>query len=36
MRNQVVISVVWKPNYFESFNPVVRNVLDGWSIAATM
>ena len=23
MRNQVVISAVWKPNYFESFNPVV-------------
>jgi hypothetical protein len=36
MRNQVVISAVWKPNYFESFNPVVRNVLDGWSIAATI
>jgi hypothetical protein len=36
MRNQVVVSAVWKPNYFESFNPVVRNVLDGWSIAATI
>lgn len=36
MRNQVVVSAVWKPNYFEGFNPVVRNVLDGWSIAATI
>jgi outer membrane receptor protein involved in Fe transport len=36
MRNQVVISAVWKPNYFEGFNPVVRNVLDRWSIAATI
>ena len=36
MRNQVVISAVWKPNYFESFNRLCANILDGWSIAATI
>lgn len=36
MRNQAAISGVWKPNYFTNFNPVARNVLDGWSIAATI
>lgn len=36
MRNQAVIYGVWKPNYFESFNPVTRTVLDGWSLAATI
>ncbi|MGB7189695.1 MAG: TonB-dependent receptor, partial [Acidobacteriaceae bacterium] len=36
MRNQAVISGVWKPNYFENRNLVARHVLDGWSIAATL
>ena len=35
MRNQAVFSLVWKPNYFGSFNPVTRFLLNGWSIAAT-
>lgn len=34
MRNQAVISGVWKPNYFESSNPVVRTIFDGWSLSA--
>jgi hypothetical protein len=34
MREQVSISGVWKPNYFDNFNPVVRTILNGWSIAA--
>jgi hypothetical protein len=34
IRHQAVISAVWKPNHFENFNPVVRKVLDGWSISA--
>jgi hypothetical protein len=34
MREQVSVSGVWKPNYFSNFNPVVRTLLNGWSIAA--
>ena len=33
MRQQVSISGVWKPDYFGGFNPVVRTILNGWSIA---
>lgn len=36
MRNQAVISGVWKPNYFEGSNAIARHVLDGWSVAATL
>lgn len=36
MRNQAVFSTVWKPNYFGSFNPVTRLLLNGWSVAATV
>ena len=36
MRNQAVFSAVWKPNYFGTFNPVTRLLLNGWSIAATV
>jgi TonB dependent receptor len=36
MRNQAVISGVWKPDYFGHFNPVTRALLNGWSIAATL
>lgn len=36
MRNQAVISFVWKPNYFGGFNPVTRMLLGGWSLAATV
>jgi outer membrane receptor protein involved in Fe transport len=34
IRNQFVASGVWKPDYFGGFNPVVRTLLDGWSISA--
>jgi hypothetical protein len=34
MREQVSVSGVWKPDYFGRFNPVVRGILNGWSIAA--
>jgi outer membrane receptor protein involved in Fe transport len=33
-REQAVISAVWKPDYFSNFNPVVRTLLNGWSISA--
>jgi outer membrane receptor protein involved in Fe transport len=33
-REQAVISAVWKPDYFGSFNRVTRTLLDGWSISA--
>jgi hypothetical protein len=33
-RHQVVASMVWKPDYFGSFKPVLRSVLNGWSVAA--
>ena len=36
MRNQAVIYGVWKPNYFENSNGVLRAILDGWSLAATI
>lgn len=36
MRNQAVVSFVWKPNYFSSFNPATRLLLNGWSLAATV
>jgi Carboxypeptidase regulatory-like domain len=32
-RHEAVISGVWKPNYFEGSNKIVKTVLDGWSIA---
>ena len=35
-RHQVLISGVWKPNYFEHSNLFTRNILDGWSLAATL
>jgi outer membrane receptor protein involved in Fe transport len=34
MREQVSVSGVWKPDYFGHFNPVVRGIFNGWSIAA--
>jgi outer membrane receptor protein involved in Fe transport len=36
MRNQAVVSVVWKPDYFGGFNRATRSVLNGWSVAATI
>lgn len=33
-RQQAVISGVWKPDYFASYNRVTRTLLNGWSIAA--
>jgi outer membrane receptor protein involved in Fe transport len=33
-RHQAVISAVWKPDYFGSFNRVTRTILNGWSISA--
>ncbi len=35
-RNQANITVVWKPDYFGNFNPVTRNLLNGWSISANI
>jgi outer membrane receptor protein involved in Fe transport len=34
MRQQVSIHGVWKSDYFGNFNPIVRTVLNGWSVAA--
>jgi outer membrane receptor protein involved in Fe transport len=36
IRNQAVMSVVWQPDYFGSFNRFTRTILNGWSIAATI
>jgi outer membrane receptor protein involved in Fe transport len=36
MRNQVVVSAVWKPNYFANLNLFTRTVLNGWSLAASV
>lgn len=36
MREQAVISAVWKPDYFGNFNRVTRTLLNGWSIAANV
>jgi outer membrane receptor protein involved in Fe transport len=36
MRNQAVVSGVWKPDYFGNFNRVTRTILDGWSLAGTL
>ncbi len=36
MRNQALVSFVWKPNYFGNFNRAARAILSGWSIAATI
>jgi outer membrane receptor protein involved in Fe transport len=36
MREQAVVSTVWKPDYFNSFNRVTRTLLNGWSVAATI
>lgn len=33
-RNQANITFVWKPDYFSGFNPVVRTMLNGWTISA--
>lgn len=33
MREQVSANAVWKPDYFGHFNPVVRTLLNGWSIS---
>ena len=35
MRHQVVISGVWKPNYFNHSSFALRTALNGWSVAAT-
>jgi outer membrane receptor protein involved in Fe transport len=34
MRHQLVVSAVWKPDYFGHSNAVVRTLLNGWSISA--
>jgi outer membrane receptor protein involved in Fe transport len=34
MRHQFSFSGVWKPDYFGRYNPVVRALLNGWSISA--
>jgi hypothetical protein len=34
VRHQAVVSAVWKPDYFGSFNGITRALLNGWSISA--
>ncbi len=36
MRNQAVITAVWKPNYFTNSSRLMRVLLNGWSLAATI
>jgi outer membrane receptor protein involved in Fe transport len=36
IRHHAVISFVWKPDYFGSFNRVTRTILNGWSISTTI
>ncbi len=36
MRHQLVVSAVWKPDYFGHSNAVVRTLLNGWSISAVV
>ncbi|HEV3042084.1 MAG TPA: TonB-dependent receptor, partial [Candidatus Angelobacter sp.] len=33
MRHQVVVSMIWQPDYYTGGNQVLRNVLNGWSIS---
>jgi len=33
-RHQANITFVWKPDYFDHFNPVTRTILNGWTISA--
>ena len=35
-RNMVSASVVWKPDYFSAFNPIVRTILNGWTLTSTI
>jgi len=34
LRNRMVASLVWKPDYFTKYNRYTRSVLNGWTIAA--
>jgi len=36
IRNRIVASVVWKPDYFGGFNHIVRDSLNGWTIGAAV
>ena len=31
-RNMVTASIVWKPDYFDSYNRLVRSALNGWTV----
>lgn len=33
-RHMMTMSLVWKPDYFMQFNPVVRGALNGWTVTA--
>jgi outer membrane receptor protein involved in Fe transport len=33
-RNMMTMSVVWKPDYFDNFNHVVRYLANGWTVTA--
>lgn len=33
-RHQANIAFVWKPDYFDHFNPVTRSILNGWTVSA--
>jgi len=36
IRHQFTGSMVWKPDYFSSYNPVVRAAFNGWTVSAIM
>lgn len=36
MRHQVVVSMIWQPDYYSGGNGIVRNILNGWSISPIM
>ena len=33
MRHQVVVSIIWQPDYYSGGNGILRNILNGWSIS---
>lgn len=33
MRHQVVVSMIWQPDYYTGGSSIVRNILNGWSIS---
>jgi outer membrane receptor protein involved in Fe transport len=35
-RHMVSASIVWKPDYFNGFNRIVRNALNGWTVSSSI